>query len=426
MAPRGTPALGWLSLSLAVALAGCGESADPLTGGGPASVKLDTYCTIGGLAPAIRESLIVIDRTAVKPSQPETFRTENPELFALITGLGDAERALGTGAMAPRERLTIAIADPNSGGLSQIFTGCLPGLSKDEMTSRASKGEDSMVDSFFGSDMASQLSEAQAEFRKQVILMLVQAPNGGEAKTGDSFGESAFARVLKTIGPGAGTPGTVRRVFLFADPGRALGSIPGDYEGARKSAFAQAATAQINLGQSELYLVPPGRSLNDVQRGFLDGFFLGSGSDLRFVGPFSPDNLAKPPVKIVTYAGDLPLGGNINNPMEMRLAAAVDGTLVNSWISYTGSNGMRRTPVAGQFVCNADGCELRGDPNLVLGQRWRTQPGSEPQVLVSGPFGGMRMINGKDDGARLTGRIHDPMIILADKGDISFVARRTN
>lgn len=408
-----------------VMLSGCGED-EVAAPAGQASVKLDAFCTMGGLAPALRETLLVIDQTAVKPSKPETFRTENSELFAVIHGLADAERALGSGAMAPRERFTIAIANPASGGLSQIFTGCVPGLSKEELAGRAKKGEDGGIDVFFGSDMASKLEDAKEEFLKQVILMAVQAPVGGEARGGDSFRESSFARTLKTIGPGTGAAGRVRRIFLFADPGKALASIPAPYPEARKAAFDQAAAAQTNLGMVELYLVPAGRALTDVQRGFLDAYFLGSAGDLRFAGSFSPDSLAKVPVKVIDYTGELPLAADVKSPMEMRIASAADGTIANSWLSYTGSRGVRRTPIAGQFACTADGCDLRGDPNLALGQRWRTDAGTEPQVLVDGPFGGMRMISGRDDGQKLSGRIYDPMIFLEGQGDIPFVARRTH
>jgi len=112
--------------------------------------------------------------------------------------------------------------------------------------------------------------------------------------------------------------------------------------------------------------------------------------------------------------------------MELRLPTAADGSLVGAWISYTGSKGQRRTPIAGQFACASDGCELRGDPEGTLGQRWRTEPGMQPQPLVDGPFGGMRLISGKDDGQTLKGRIYDPIIYVGETGDISFTAKRSN
>lgn len=408
-------------------LAGCGSGPASQGEAAKGNVKLEAACALSGFPAALRETLVVIDRTAVKPASPETFRIENPAVWSLITGLADGQRAADTGAMAPRERLSIAVADPQTGGLDQLFTGCLPGLAADELAGRAGKGEDGTSSKFFGSDTVSQVNRQREEFLKQVVISLATTKFGGQSRAGSSFAESGFSRALKTVGPGRGTPGLVRRVFLFMDPAAALMSTPSDYADARKQGFAAADTLQANFGQSDIFIVPAGRTLSDTQRAFLDAVVLASRGDLKAVAPFSPDALPKPPVRIIRYSGELPLDGTIKTPMEMRLASAADGTIVNSWISYTGSKGVRATPIAGQFVCGTDGgCDLRGDPNMGLGQRWRTEPGASPQPMPDGPFGGMRLIEGKDDGQKLTGRIYDPMIYVGDRGDLSLTARRAD
>lgn len=409
------------------ALAACGGGGDPVGGtSGNSTVKMEAACSIAGLKPALRETLIVIDRSTVKAAKPENFRLENAALWGLITGLADGQRAADTAAMAPRERLTIALADPVTGGLDQLFTGCVPTISQDEIAGRAGQGEDGFEKKFMGSDMASQTTRQREEFLKQVVIVLATAKFGAKARRSDTFATSSFLRTLKMIGPGRGTSETLRRVFVFADPAPAMTDVPGDYAESRKQGFALAETIQANFGQSDVYVVPAGRPLSEAQRGFLDALVLGSRGDLKGVTPFSPDSLAKAPVTVVNYSGELPLDGTIKSPMDLRLATAADGTLVNSWISYTASNGIRATPVAGQFVCDAEGqCDLRGDPGLGLGQRWRTDPGGSPQPLPGGPFGGLRLIEGKDDGQRLIGRIYDPIILVGDRGDIPLLARRT-
>lgn len=387
------------------------------------TVKFDEFCTMPGLSPALRQTLLVIDQSAVKPSKPETFRSENATLLALATGLGDAQRATSSGAMAPRERLTIAVADPGTGGFRQIFTGCLPGVSDQELRGRLAAGEDGFSASYFGSDLQSKISDGSEAFLKQVLMALVQVHPTAPVSGSESIQTTGLARVAKAIGPGA--PGIVRRIFIYSDPTRSLSTIGGDYALARTSAFAAAQQLQGNLGQAELYIVPAGRAQSDLQKAFLDAFFLGLQADVRFVGPFSADNLARPPVKLLKYAGELPLAPGVRTPMDMRLAVTADGTLANSWISYTGSQGVRATPISGQFACAAaDSCELRGDPNLGLGQRWRTQAGVAPQPMPGGPFGGMRMITGRDDGQAISGRIFDPIILVGTRGDIPFTAKR--
>jgi hypothetical protein len=408
-------------------LAACGDDGST-TGGAPSrdAVKLDAFCTMPGLKPALRETVLVIDRNSVKPSKPENFKTENADLFAAVIGLADAERAVGSGAMTPREHLTIAVANAQNGGLNPIFSGCLPAMSKEELADRRSKGEDGMADAYFGSDMASKLEEARSNFMTKAVLMVAQVAGDGAVKVGDNFNSSGFARTFKIIGPGADAADRIRRLIVFADPGGAFATVPDDYAQARKAGFEQAQTSQTNLGMSELYLVPSGRTIGDAHRAFLDAWFLSSGADLRHVGAFTPDSLAKAPVRIAHYTGQLPLSPEVMSPMELRLPAAADGSLVSAWISYTGSKGIRRTPIAGQFACSSDGCELIGDPEGSLGQRWRTEPGMQPQPLVDGPFGGMRLISGKDDGQTLKARIYDPIIYVGDTGDISFTAKRSN
>jgi hypothetical protein len=417
-----------LLMVAAVAFLGsCGDNPtiDKTVGGGE-EVKLDSFCMMPGLKPALRETVLVIDQNSVKPSKPETFKNENAELFAAVVGLADATRALDSGAMAPRELLTIAVANAQTGGLKPIFSGCLPAMSKEELAERKAKGEDGAIDSYFASDMGSKLEEARGAFLTKAVLMVAQVAGESAGKGGDSFNDSSFARTFKVIGPGAGSADHIRRLIVFANPGAALSTVPEDYVAARKAGFDQAQIAQTNLGMSELYLMPAGATLSNSHQAFLDAWFLSSGADLRHVGAFTPDSLAKPPVRINGYTGQLPLSPEVMSPMELRLAAAADGSLVGAWISYTGSKGIRRTPISGQFACASDGCELRGDPEGTLGQRWRTEPGMQPQPLVDGPFGGMRLITGKDDGQTLKGRIFDPIIYVGDNGDITFTAKRSN
>lgn len=414
----------WL-LCLLAPLAACEDSPSALGVAGSESVKLEVFCSVPGLERPVRETLLVIDASAVKDASPETFREANADLFGAVTGLADAQRALSSGAVAPRERITISVANTQTGGLKDIFTGCLPALSTDELTARAQKGEDGALDAFFGSDMASKLSEAQQEFLMKAVLTVAQVKPSAAKGGGDDFNSSAFARLFRIIGPGPGEKSRVRRLIVFSDPGAALSNVPQNYAEARTMAFAQGELAEGNLGMAELYLVPASRMVNEVERAYLDAWLLSAGADLRHVGVFSPSAFAKPPVKLFTYAGDLPLVPGILNPMELWLAPAADGTLSSGWINYTGKKGVRRTPVAGSFVCVSDVCELRGNPDNALGQRWRTEPGTEPQPLVDGPFGGMRLISGKDNGSTLKGRIYDPIIFVNESGDIEFTAKRT-
>lgn len=413
-----------LAMLLAIAtLAGCGPD-DP----SPSVVqtsKFDKFCTIEGLGSPIRETVLLIDAQAIVASTGETFRQNNPVLFALVMGLGNPDRAVETGAIAPRERITLLVGDAVSGSTTPLFTGCVPGISQQELAARKAAGNDGALTKYFGSDMSSEIQKSREEFQKRILVALVQAKPGAKSSMTDSFETSSFARLLRSAGTGSTTDNLIRRIFIFADPAKSISKQFASYSEAREAGFTSAAAVQANLGLTEAYIVPSGGAVSSLNEAFLSAFLLSSGADLRRVTPFSPDGLGPVPTKIVRYSGELPLAPNVMSPMDIRLATTASGDLVSSWISYSASKGVRATPITGQFSCSdEDHCTLRGDPNGGLGQRWRTDPGPAPQPLPEGPFGGMRIIEATETAGRLSGRIFDPIIFVGSAGDLKFEAKR--
>lgn len=412
-------------LALAALLGACGPNPPKQE---KVEARVEEACKLPGLTPALRETTILIDRSAIDPAEPSTFRQVNARLFDIVTGLGTAQRALESGAMAPRERLTVKLVDPGSGASEQVFTGCLPGLTEAELAARGKQGEDGAVDQFFGRDMASTLNRQREAFLNKLIIAVVNAPVAPRARGGDDFAGSGLNRLIRAIGAGADRQDVVRRVILYANPAGALGSLPTAWQAAREAGFKLAADQGGDLGLAEVYLVPSKGEVSDVQRAFLDAYILGSKADLVAAGPFTPDRLSKPPVALTRFAGDIRLQADGNPaPLTLRLATTADQRLVGSWITYAGSRGLRSTPLAGQFICAEDSaCQLRGDPGLTLGQRWRTEPGTAVQVMADQPFAGMRDITASGDSEMLKGKISDPIIRVIGLDEVQFTARRSN
>ena len=417
-----------IALAALAGLGGCGGAeGDTATAAGEGAarpVKLDSFCGRQELPGPRRETVIAIDSTAIMASPPDRFRKDNGRLVDLLTGLATSQQALETGAMAPRERLTILALDPASGGSRQVFTGCLPGVTPDELAARQASGAESGLDKYMGSDLASDVEDASADFLKAATVAMVSIKAAAPAK--DAGTPATMLRVLKAL---VRQPGdTPRRLFVYTDPSRPLRALPPDYAALRADAFKAAREAQISLGLVDAYVIPARRDLDDRQRGFLDALLLGAGANLRSVAPFSPDRLEPAAKASFVYVGQMPLYANVEAPAELRLNVTAAGRLVNSWIGFTGRDGVKATPLGGEFACDADGaCTLKGDPQAGLGQRWRTLAGSTPQPLADAPFGGMRMIEAAGGTESLNVRIFDPTfkILLAGSTptDIKFKAR---
>lgn len=413
-------------LLFSLAASACSDDLPPEEVGGASATsrKMEDFCSIKGLAAPVRETVLVIDQSSLVTSSPEEFRLKNPKLIEVLQGLSNNSRAVETGAMAPRERLSIVGVNPKSGAVNKVFSGCLPGFSADELAGRAASGSDSALDKYMGSDLASEAREYGENFSKFALIAALSVKPAPKAQQDQSG--AGLLRLIKLL---ASQPGeTPRRIFLYTDPSRDLRQLPEGYEEARKAAFALARSNPVSMGLAEVHVVPAGRDVTATQTAFMDALFLGSGADLRSAAPFSADKLLPAAQKNYAFSGQMPVGDGVSVPVDIYLRVTRDGSLVNSWVSYTGGAGLWSTPLSGDFNCIDEGeCTLKGDPQAGFGQRWRTLPGSEPQGLADAPFGGMRIVEGQVRGGTFNVRISDPIIkVITDNSgstDIKFSAK---
>jgi len=387
---------------------------------------MDGFCAMEGLPPPLRESVVVVDATSIVAAEPERFRSANPELFALVLGLGDPAQAAQSGSVAPRERITI-LAGSAGRSLTPVFTGCAPSVNEQEIQERRAAGEDGSLERYFGRDIASAVHEAQDDFRRQLLVSLMQMAKMSQppvASTGN-FASSPFAQILKLVGRPPTDDAPLRRLFVFTD---LAGSLPGglaERKPAREAGFAAASQAQLNLGRADVYLIPARGTLDEPSQQFLKAFLLGSSGNLLAAGSFTPNGMLPAPKSIEAYRGELPAAPQIRMPLEIRLATGPSNELIGSWVTYTGSFGQRSTPLLGQYQCSTAGnCLLRSDPRGGLGQLWSPAGSNEPEPLPDGPFGGLRYLEARGAGGILRGRIYDPVIFLGEAGDLKFEVRR--
>lgn len=399
-------------LGAATLVASCGGPATGTAGATSAATpRLEAFCQLEGLPQSARQSVLVIDeRVLVKATEPADARVVNPELFAIALSLGDPMQAVSSGAMAPRERLSVYIAPATGTAPRLVFTGCVPGVSADEMkalTARKSKVRGA-VDSYFGANVGNKVSEATTEFRQALLGSLVRAvkdPAAGR-KAADLQSSSiirSLASVRQLAAPEQGLP----RLFVLTDLTlfTAAGVVqPAD---ARRAGFAAADTARLAFGKAEVHLL--GRKAGTtLGRDFADAFVLGSQGLLQSWGGTTFSNAPAPPVKVRLFAGKIDYGG-MEYPAQLRLAVDRNGSLVNSWLVVK-LDREYATPVTGALACTPeDSCRLTSD-DKGLAQAWSLDPNPQPEFAADMPLGGLRYIEADIVDGVATGKVFDPSV----------------
>ena len=412
----------------ALILAACKPEGDAASTDAAAGLtKMEAFCSEPGLPPALRETTIIVDTSMITHAAPEEFRSKNPELFKLVTGLADPALAIESGASAPRERVTILAGSASKGILSPVFTGCLPGASPTELAATQAGNGNTAAQKYFGSDLTSRINKQQADFTRQILLALMKLDQLSDQKAAPSgaFDTSPLVRLLKLQGAPSSYDSNARRLFLFTDITASAPDTGKSVSDARKAGFQTASNTGLNLALAEVYLDSPSPPPDALTEQFLQTFILGSQGDLKRVGGWSANGLTTAPTQLVTYSGQLSDGVN-SGPMTLTVAATGGGEIVNSWISYTASFGQRSTPIKGQYTCSAErSCTLRSDPTGGLGQLWRYSQGSEPEAREDAPFGGLRFMSANESNTGIEGRIFDPSISIGHAGGgMTFTGKR--
>lgn len=393
----------------AAALVGCKPEGGTGGDGQRAAVRSEAYCHRADMAAALRQTVLVIDERAVKAAEPAEMRTVNAKLFELVMGLGDPVAGLESGAMAPRERLTIMIAPADGAAPRVVFTGCVPGLSAAEMAEgRAGRSAvENAGSDFFGAGADKKVEEAARAFRLAVQGALVRMgaePQSGGLRPG-GFEQGSLLSSLKATRRLTSDEDGMPRVFLFTD----LSIFPsgGERSEARTAGFAAARQAGVALGGAEVYLVGANGPGPAVARDYAEAFFLGSQGDVRSWGGVAFNALTAAPVEVRTYVGEIAYPFD-RFPARLIVGRDAQGRLVNSWL-ITRTDGEWATPVTGALTCRDEVCRLLGDEGG-LAQAWSIDPDPEPEFDLNLPLGGLREIEAEVTPDRAEGFVSDPII----------------
>lgn len=404
-----------VSRSLAMAglilLASCKGDTDARLANGQ-TVTMEAYCAAAaGLPKALRHTIVIVDASAIQKGDAAQLRTLNQSLFDLLIGLGgDPQQAVASGAMAPRERLTILMAPSDGGALQTLVTGCIPSFSAEELAAmRAQKsGAANAASDFMGSGDRSNVDNAARDFSDAVLGAIGKIGHAASPPRNGSFTEGGLVRSLSNS-PRIATPEQgVPRIFLFTDLTRLPASAT--VEETRKAAFDAATRANISLGLAEVHMAGPTAPRSRLAREYAQAFILGSGGSLQGFGGASLNGLRPPPSTVEIYTGDVtfPIA---SYPLQIRLARDRNGALVNSWVNIRAQQD-RSTPLEGHIICQEDGrCRIASSGGFA--QVWTLSPGGESEHdATTMSFAGLRNFSAEIIDNRMTGSISDPSVDL--------------
>lgn len=382
-----------------------GDGGVPMPAGGQAQqLRMETWCSVEGLEPALRQTFVVVDANALTPVQEAAdFAAHNAGVRDIVMAFADPGPATDAGRSAPRERVTLMVAPPDGSAPRQVFTGCLPSFSNAERTMLGAG--DSRVASFFTGGREQQLADDVDQFRATIAGALIQSARALPAEP--VAGESKLFGSLAALGEVFRATDTVPRIVLVTDTAARVDAQ--DVSGARQQGFDNAAPTGVDLGNAEVMVVGEG-SGNEIARQYLETFLLRINGRLAgWSGDVSGLVPSPAPVSLMRYSGTAAYPGGDDPLIQLRLALDTSGKLVNSWLVLMGLE-TRAIPLTGQAVCKSDGgCEMRSDQGG-FAQAWVAGRGAEPVFENEAPFGGMREWKITTSGESLSGEVFDGAI----------------
>lgn len=362
--------------------------------------SFDKFCSLDGYESAMRETHIVIDSSLIT-SESGTPLPENRAWRQRITRLMNAKDTGALNRWAPRERVTVSIANGDGSGLKSIFRGCMPLYSAseekslDETTSRMSK--------FLGNDWRSSLEDDNDSFRRALTFALVDGVTDTASFDGGSMIASGLGQSLTRSYRPSFQYGVPRLILMgqFDEYDSPKGEIPEVRKQARNDTLKWGA----DLSRSEVHILGTDGDIDASQKEYLRALYLGAKGNVKTLAGLTGTLVAtEPPKSIDVYKGTISYPDG-KYPMTLRLALDANGRAVNSWVEVQ-SDQVRFVPLEGSLNCESEKkCEFvdAGD----FAQIWTDNPGGDPEFENWMPFVGFRNIEFAINDQSLSGKIVD-------------------
>ncbi|MBS0469842.1 MAG: hypothetical protein JSR60_02135 [Proteobacteria bacterium] len=380
-------------------------------GGTARAAGAEDYCNLKGFSVPLRQTIVVLDEHHVFAEDGQRDgRNDGWRRFIANLLLPESQSALERN-FQPRERVTILLARKDGAGTKTVFSGCLPFYSPAERTRiETGGGYVRAFSSFIGTDEITAAKRAMDLFRIQLGNAFRSALDPAALSRSEQqdrpLSTSGLVSSLKQGGIVNFSYG-LPRIVLYSDLQRFFSGLHGTIETARQAGFREGNAADLNLQNSELYVV--GLSGGGLGRDALEMFLLASHAELAgSSGAAALPAFLPPPTHVARYQGQILYPDN-KYVLRLRLATDQNGNAVNSWLSVQTSN-EQYLPIHGVLTCGGSGCTFNGDQ--VFAQLWYAgRSTSRPPRLDSAlPFGGARNLALHISGKHFDGSISDPLI----------------
>jgi hypothetical protein len=385
------------------------------------TVTFDSPCRMEGLNRPARQTLVVVDQSAVESKSSGDIGDSNRRWINKILSIAGVQDGQSNIISAPRERISVVLAKRDGSDLVRVFSGCSPTYSTNELSElrKASSGVGGQLEKFFGKDVDNRVEGEKKTFRSKLTAALAELPklDTGKGVTDQSRSFlQAFSILPGAIDVNEGIP----RIIVISPMN--LGSVKNltDVKTSRAAGFEMASKMNTDLQRAEIYLTGVAQDPTAYVKDFSQTFFLGSKARLAAVSGETLPNMTEVPARVRIYSGFIDYAG-VKVPMQIRLSNDRTGTLVNSWVEVSVKRPVA-TPLTGKVVCkneDPDNCVATGD-GKEFSQSWAVDVGPEPKFDDSLPFSGVRFFEFSTDKSGLKGRVYDPLVVINGKKDLPF------
>lgn len=383
------------------------------------TVVAEESCNLEGFSRPLRQTIVVLDELAVEPSSSGPISEGNLRWIRAIVSLAGVLEGQANENAAARERISILLARANGSDLVRLFTGCPPTFSREEADKldANSTGFGRKFDEWLGKDPRSRIEADQKAFRTKLLKTLVQlTQETPKAKPA----ESNFLALLPELGRSFDLGNGIPRIVLFSPLVLTTGNLDSK-AAARGAGFKQASRYAADLKRAEVYVVRGKNQSNALARDYVAALLLGSKGFLVDISGETLPALRDAPQMIAVYGGFIPYG-QVNAPMQIRLAVDSAGSLVNSWVEISVDRATA-TPMTGKAICkgtNLDNCTIQGD-GKDFSQAWAVDPDpNKPSFDQKLPFSGIRWFQFTTSAKGATGTFYDPMVIVNKQKEMPF------
>lgn len=388
----------------------------------------DAYCNLKELPRPLRQTIVVLDQSAIGNEAANTIGSKNRHWINSIVTISGTQEGQANTVSAPREKIIVLVAASDGSDLVRVFSGCPPTFSAAEIAlqEKGNSGVSGHLLSFIGRDFKSQMDGDLKNFRRTLLGALVEVVRSPELKANSSNRpERTFLDALAALGGAFDlAEGPPRIIIISPFNAPALKNLP-DSRSAREAGFLAASKLGTDLQRSEIYVTGIARDASPYVRDFAQTFFLGLKGRLAATSGEALPPFAEPPSTIQVFGGFIDYGG-VKAPIQLRVAIDRGGSLVNSWVEVALQKPIA-TALTGKAVCKSDRldeCEIRGD-GKEFSQSWVVDVGPNPKFDASLPFSGLRYFELSTNSNSAKGKFYDPVVIINGQKELAFDLART-